>query len=60
MELHIHTTLDEVISKVNDPIAFCEELGFDPIAVKERGGYGVDVTLTIKQARRWGLLDEED
>lgn len=60
MSIKIHTTLDAVAANSNNFSAFCEEFGYDEYAVRERGGYGVQVILTPKQAHRYGLLKLED
>lgn len=55
-------TLNEIARNMSTDrfSSFCDEFGFDIDAVKERGGYGVNVTLSLKHAKQYGLLDVED
>lgn len=49
-------TLSEILQKGNNWEAFCEKYGWSEWAVKEGGG-DIEQTLTIKEAKKFGLLE---
>lgn len=55
----VQTTLEEILDKCDDWDTFCEEKGFSVWAVNEGGG-DVDVTLTLEEALRYGLIEEKE
>ncbi|KKM14261.1 hypothetical protein LCGC14_1707870 [marine sediment metagenome] len=56
--MQIHTTLSEALEKCNDWRTFCKEQGWNEYAVNEGGG-DIEVTLTIEDAERYGLIPRE-
>lgn len=50
----INLTLSEICSKGNWDL-FCEEKGWSVWACNEGGGY-IEVTLTVEEAKRYGVL----
>lgn len=53
-------TLNEIARNAHDFDQFCEDFGYDACTVKERGGHEVEITLSVKRAKQYGLLDTED
>ena len=53
--MKIYTTLKEVLDNCSDWELFCEEKGWSEWAVADGGG-DCEVTLTIEEAKRYGLI----
>ena len=59
MNKSITFTLSEILNNVNDCDSFCEEFGWNIWAVNEGGG-DCEQSLTLQEAKRYGLLRELD
>ena len=55
MSTTIRTTLADVLHSTRDWDGYCEEFGWSVWAVNEGGGH-IEVTHTIEEAKRYGLV----
>ena len=60
--MKIVTTFNEILDAplMGSWDEFCAEYGYDEYCVAEGGGPDFEVEITVSEARRWGLLEDEE